>query len=215
MRKAVDQPGSREEPKGHEMVLTVGHSNHTIEKLVALLKAHDVTAVADVRSSPFSRFSPHFNRVPLQQALKDNEIAYVFLGAELGARSKDPTCYQHGKVQYDRLAQTDLFKAGLRRVVQGAESYRLVILCAEKEPLACHRTILVARELERLGVHVSHILADGRIETHEAAIRRLFATLQIPHVDFFRTAEDLLSEAYARQAERIAYVDEEASGEAE
>ena len=191
-------------------VLTVGHSNHSIEKLLSLLEANGVTAIGDVRSSPYSRYISHFNREPLQQTLKDHRIAYVFLGVELGARSKDPACYERGKVQYSRLAETDLFQAGLRRVVQGAASHRLALLCAEKEPLDCHRTILVARELEKQGLRVSHIHSDGHLEPHGDAIKRLFKTLDLPETDLFRTPKDLVAQAYALQAERIAHVSEDA-----
>ena len=94
-------------------VLTIGHSTHSAEAFLALLRQHQVEAVADVRSSPFSRFNPHFNRVPLEQCLKANGILYVFLGKELGARSEDRSCYLDGRVQYARLAQTPLFQLSL------------------------------------------------------------------------------------------------------
>ena len=129
-------------------VFTVGHSTHALDDFLALLLRHGITAIADVRSSPYSRMNPQFNRETLHAALKGAGIAYVFLGAELGARSRDPDCYEDGKVQYDRLARTAAFQRGLARVQQGAAQYRLALMCAEKEPLDCHRTILVARHLE-------------------------------------------------------------------
>lgn len=189
------------------VVFTIGHSNHTLEKILSLLGEHHVTAVADVRSAPYSRFNPSFNRERLHLALKEHGIQYVFLGAELGARSKDPSCYEGGRVQYRRLAQTDLFKSGLQRVVQGAHRYRVALLCAEKEPLDCHRTILVARELEAEGFPVAHIHADGRLEPHTEAVRRLFRLVGLPEADLFRSQESLIEEAYGRQEARIAYVD--------
>src|SRR6266446_5531061 len=128
-----------------DTVYTIGHSTHTIEKLIALLKDHGITALCDVRSQPYSRMNPQFNREPLKQALRDSGILYVFLGAELGARSEDKSCYRNGQVQYDLLARTDLFKRGIERVKDGAHRYRLALMCAEKEPLDCHRTILVSR----------------------------------------------------------------------
>ena len=126
---------------------TVGHSNHPIDKFVDLLTLHKIDAVCDVRSAPYSKHNPQFNRDPLRQALKQSNISYVFLGKELGARSNDPSCYVNGKVQYDRLAQTDLFQEGIARLRKGMESYTVTLMCAEKDPLACHRTILICHQL--------------------------------------------------------------------
>lgn len=189
-------------------VLTIGHSTHSAEAFLALLRQHDAEAVADVRSSPFSRFNPQFNRVPLEQLLKANGIRYVFLGKELGARSDDRSCYDHGRVQYSRLAQTALFQSGLDRVLQGAAKYRVALMCAEKEPLECHRTLLVAKALAARGQKVLHIHADGQLETHEAAMERLLTLTGVPDKDMFLTREELLSKALARQEEQVAYVDE-------
>src|ERR1035441_230157 len=154
-------------------VFTIGHSNYPIEHFLALLRQHEISAVADVRSSPFSRLNPQFNRGLLKQVLGESGIAYVFLGQELGARPTDPSCYEAGRVQYARLAQTQSFREGLRRVTEGAQRFRLALLCAEKEPLACHRTLLVARELEKDDVEVVHIHADGQLESHQDAMNRL------------------------------------------
>lgn len=187
-------------------ILTIGHSTHPIEKLLDLLTAHGVTAVADVRSAPYSRHRPHFTRAPLEQALKNRGIAYVFLGRELGARSDDAACYQDGKVQYHRLARTPLFQAGIDRLLKGAEAYRLALLCAEKEPLDCHRTLLVARELEGRGVAVDHIHADGHLESQDEALARLLGMLGLPEADLFKSRSELVEEACARQEARIAYV---------
>ncbi len=104
------------------LVFTVGHSNHPLDRFIALLREHGVSAVADVRSVPFSRAQPQFNRSELSPSLKANEIGYVFLGRELGARSDDPSCYEDGRVLYRRLARTELFKCGLRRVLRGSRA---------------------------------------------------------------------------------------------
>ena len=131
----------------NETVFTIGHSTHPQERFVSLLCQHGITALCDVRSTPYSRVNPQFNREGLRESLRACGITYVFLGKELGARSADPTCYEYGKVKYDRLAVTDLFRQGLDRVREGTRTYRVALMCAEKEPLECHRTILVARHL--------------------------------------------------------------------
>src|SRR5258707_1326545 len=158
-------------------VLTIGHSNHTFERLVELLRMHGIAAVADVRSSPYSRFNPDFSREPLHDALKTRGILYVYLGRELGGRSDDPNCYVEGRVSYEKLAQRPLFKAGIQQLLNGAQLFRTALLCAEREPLACHRTLLVAKELVSLGIPVSHIHADGKLETHSDAMTRLIKML--------------------------------------
>ena len=188
-----------------EAVYTIGHSTHPIEKLIELLKQQSITAVSDVRSSPYSRINPQFNREPLKQALRAANIQYVFLGKELGARSEDRRCYRNGQVQYDLLAETDLFRQGIERVEEGAQKYRVALLCAEREPLECHRTILVARRLVEDGLTVKHILSDSRVEDHSRALERLIAMLKIAQDDMFRSNDEAIREAYAIQSKAIAY----------
>lgn len=190
------------------IVFTIGHSSHSEDAFLALLRLHGVDAVADVRSLPFSRFNPQFNRESLEKFLKSNGIQYVFLGRELGARPEDRSCYESGRVQYARLAQTHLFQSGLDRVLQGVGRFRIALMCAEKEPLECHRTLLVARALAARGQRVAHIHADGRLETHEAAMERLLEVTGLPREDLFRSREELLAEALARQEQHVAYIDE-------
>ena len=94
-------------------VFTIGHSTHALEAFIALLRRHDVTAVADVRSAPYSRFNPQFNREPFADALVSEGLRYVFLGNSLGGRSDDPACCEDGRIRYDRVAETESFKSGL------------------------------------------------------------------------------------------------------
>ena len=200
-------------------VFTVGHSTHSLKAFVALLSQHEVTALADVRSAPYSRFNPQFNKDVLERGLKESGIKYVFLGRQLGARSDDPSCYANGRVQYSRLARTELFHNGLERVTRGANQHRIALVCAEKEPLDCHRTLLVARALDELGIPVQHILADGRLESHADAMTRLLDVVGLPREDLFRSWNELIAEALARQEDRVAYVDEkllaESTGESQ
>ena len=201
-------------PDMSKSVLTVGHSTYPIGDFVFLLQTHGVTAVADVRSAPYSRFNPQFNRETVSEALAEHGIRYSFVGRELGARSKDPACYKDGRVQYARLARTAQFQRGLDHVIQEASKYRVALMCAEKDPIDCHRTILVGRELLRRGIDVAHILADGRLEPHEETIDRLLTRLGMAEPNLFFSRVELIDQAYAAQATRIAYVDEDASGEA-
>ena len=185
---------------------TVGHSNHPIEKFLGLLTAHDIGAVADVRSRPFSRRNPQFNKDRLAAHLAQQSIAYVFLGRELGARSDDPACYENGKVQYPRLAATASFKSGIDRLLAGAEKYRVALMCAEKEPLDCHRTLLVSRALEQAGISIAHILADGSLEPQEKTMSRLIDMVGLAKEDMFDERAELIAAACKLREDKIAYV---------
>ena len=116
---------------------TIGHSNHSIGQFIGLLRQHGITAIMDVRSAPYSRYHPQYNKDTLADSLEKEGINYVFLGKELGARPDDPTCYENGRVDFGRLAERKEFKSGLERVLQGCEKYRIALMCAEKEPLGC------------------------------------------------------------------------------
>jgi uncharacterized protein (DUF488 family) len=186
-------------------IYTVGHSIHTVDKFIELLRAHKVTAIADVRSTPYSRRNPRFNRDDLRAALKEHSIQYAFLGKELGARSDDECCYVNDKVQFALLAKTPLFQSGIERVVEGVRSHKIALMCAEKDPLDCHRTILVARTLALAGFSIMHILSDGSAETHDDALGRLIVRLGLGHEDMFRSRAISIEEAYDRQGERIAF----------
>ena len=192
-------------------VLTLGHSNHTLDFFIALLNRYRVTALADVRSTPYSRFNPQFNRESLGGSLKKCGIEYVYLGHALGGRSDDPACYENGQVRYARVAATESFQHGLNRVIRGAANHSIVLLCAEREPLECHRTLLVARALHERGIDVAHIHADGHLEPHDATMNRLLKDFNLhPNNDLFRPTqprEKQVAEAIELQAKRIAFID--------
>ena len=188
-------------------ILTIGHSNHSLDGFLTLLSRHRVTAVADVRSAPYSRFRPHFNRKALEASLDARGIRYAFFGRELGGRPDDPVCYEGGRVDYERVAATRGFRDGIARVIDAASRHRVALMCAEKEPLDCHRTLLVARALDAAGATVEHILADGALEPHGRAMDRLLAAFDLnPDCDLFRKREELVADAIVLQARRVAYV---------
>ena len=190
------------------MVLTIGHSNHPPEVFINLLVRHGVDEVIDVRSAPYSRYTPQFNYEEIQQMLDDIGIGYTYLGGELGGRPADRSCYDtDGRVQYNRVAATDTFDDALRQVMRTADENRPALMCTEKEPLECHRTLLVARALADREVAVAHVHSDGSLESFDDSINRLLDLHKLPpHGDMFRTRSDVVAEALTRQASKFAYV---------
>ena len=191
-------------------VLTIGHSTHPIAVFIDLLQRHGATVAADVRAAPYSRFNPQFNREPLAASLAARGIAYVFLGSELGGRSADPAYYDDGRISYERLGTTEVFRKGLDRVAQDAAHRRIALMCAEKEPLECHRCLLVAPALEARGVPVAHIRPARTLESHADAMSRLLAMHGMQDAVegqrlFPRSRAERISEAIARQADRFGH----------
>ena len=208
-------------------VLTIGHSNHAPEAFLALLKRHGVDVVMDVRSAPYSRYLPHFNKEHLAKILKEVGIGYTFKGKELGGQPTDRAYYDDdGRVAYDKLAATAAFEKGIVCVLDtvsvhpatGSEpapysirgrtaaspARRIALMCSEKEPLDCHRTLLIGQTLAKHSVAVAHIHADGSLETHEDAMNRLLDAFKLPHNgDLFRSREAVIEDAVARQAQRV------------
>lgn len=203
-------------------LFTIGHSNHPLETAISLLQKHGITAVADVRSHPYSRFLPHFNREALKEALRREGITYVFLGKELGARPSNPECYVDGKAVYERIAETHEFDGGIERVLKGGENYRISLMCAEQDPLNCHRAILVCQYLRKRNpsLEIQHILKDGSLETHSHLEERMLAKHGFREFEGVRdrptqlslfaqpTREECLEKAYKLQGEEIAYREE-------
>lgn len=206
-------------------LFTVGHSNQTLPELIALLQQQRINAVADVRSMPYSRRLPQFNRPELEAELPKQGITYVFLGEELGARRDEPEAYDGLQAAYERVAQLPAFQRGLERVITGVKKgLTLALLCAERDPLTCHRAVLVSRHLCNRGLDVQHIHGDGRLESHGELEQRMQQALQrmgvleadsgavqldllgnpIPQRPESNPAE-VLEQAYREQGKRIAY----------
>jgi len=194
-------------------LFTIGHSNHPIETFLALLNQHQISAIADVRSSPFSRYNPHYNREALARSLTDAGVKYVYLGQELGARRSEPECYRDHQAKYELITHAPLFIQGLDRVRRGMLTHRIALMCSEKDPITCHRTILISRQLSPTIASIWHILEDGTLESQADAEFRLLALCGITTNDLFMTREELIDQAYEIQGDRIAYVARDDSDE--
>ena len=148
------------------MLFTIGHSNHSLDFFIELLRRYDITAVADVRSAPYSRYVVHFNKGDIEQALRGRGIQYIFMGDVIGGKPSDRSLYKpDGAVRYDALARLATFQAGLDRLLKGlADSWRIGLMCAEEDPCKCHRHLLIAKEMEKeRKIPVRHIRADGTL----------------------------------------------------
>lgn len=186
-------------------IYTIGHSNHQSEYFIGLLKQHGIEVVCDVRSQPFSKYNPQFNQSAISDELRKNGIKYVFMGTQLGVRSGDPENYRDGKVCYDLLAVSPEFRSGLARLRTGSESYRIALMCTEKDPINCHRAILVSRHLKALNLNIGHILASGGLESHYMLEERLLDMYNYANDDLFMGRTEKLEVVYGLHSEKIAY----------
>lgn len=181
-----------------------------------MLTKHGVKAVADVRSSPHSARFPQYNRTNLKQSLEAVGIRYVFLGAELGARRKEKEAYDGQVATYERIAQLPAFKEGIERIREGSGKMPLALMCAEKDPLECHRTILVCRNLPPvLRDRVLHIVGEGEIESHSEVEARLLEDfgLNSSQDDMFGDTESPVDRAYRKRGQQIAWQENEPADE--
>jgi uncharacterized protein (DUF488 family) len=203
MENAPDPSAIPDPPPGlRGTLLSVGHSNHDWPAFLALLRGAGVTAVADVRSSPCSRRLPHFNRDALEAALRAAGIAYVFLGDLLGGRPRDRGLYgPDGRVDYERVRQTDAFRRGIGRLTAGLGRHTVALLCSEEDPLDCHRGLMIAPALAEMGIPLAHLRKDGSVETREDIERRLLGDDASPSL----FPGERLAAAYRRMAGKKAY----------
>ena len=185
-------------------IYTIGHSNHDEHAFLHLLGRFGVTLIADVRSHPYSRFS-QFNREFLEALLRGYGIGYHFLGRELGAREPETQSVVSGAADWAQLPHQPLFSAGLGQVVAAADRQIVALLCAEKEPLDCHRTVVICRHLRSPDLRLRHLLADGSAEAHEDTEQRLLAQsgLQRNLFDQETSDADLLERAYDQRSREI------------
>jgi uncharacterized protein (DUF488 family) len=156
-------------------VYTIGHSDHTTGAFLLLLQQHGIALVADVRSQPYSQWAPQFNRETLARDLQAAGIRYVSLGASLGGRPKDRKFYDPGQdhPNYERLASSPEYLAGIDRLLQLAAQERVVILCSEGDFHRCHRGLLITPTLLAHGARVLHITPDGILVDAQAEPKQL------------------------------------------
>ena len=186
-------------------LFSIGHSNIAAERFIALLRDAGVTAIADVRSTPFSRRFPWFSGKNLAATLAQHGMTYLAYGEALGGRPRNAALYRDGVADYEAMALQPEFQAGLERLGADATRLRVCLMCAEREPLDCHRCLLVARALAARGLAIGHILHDGTIEPHQATEQRLLALTKAGDDLFAPGQDERLAAAYRRRARAVAY----------
>jgi uncharacterized protein (DUF488 family) len=155
---------------GRWSIFTIGHSNHSAEKFVGLLKEHGIEVVADVRSQPYSRHAPHFNAKDIEAILWDNGIRRLFLGFELGGRPTAEAFYDaDGRVDYARIERSRSFLDGIKQLESSIRDHKTALLCSEEDPVGCHRRLLVGHVLGERGIVVRHVRGDGSVQTEGEA----------------------------------------------
>jgi uncharacterized protein (DUF488 family) len=193
-------------------IFTIGHSNHDINYFKSLLNKYYINSVIDVRTSPFSKLYPQFNKEILKASLKDDEIYYIHLPAEFGARRTNQDLLdEDGKVDFKKIWDTEIFKKGLEKISTGIEQgYQIALMCAESDPFECHRFSMVSYPLVKLGYIVTHILKDGTTIDNSELEKRLLEKYKkvLPVNDLFTntvTDEIRLEYAYRLRNKDIAF----------
>lgn len=198
-------------------IYSIGYATKPIETFIAQLQHYRVDVVADIRSVPYSKVFFDYHKENIYQYLKQHNIRYVYLGDEFGPRSKDDAHYnEKGQIQFDRLMQSSLFQQGLKRLQAGVnKGFTVALMCAEKDPVTCHRSQLVGYYLARHGLHTEnkqpqdtlnllHILHDGGIETQERLEVRIME-IHDQGDDLFMSYDERKHRAYMTQCEQTAY----------
>lgn len=188
-----------------ETLFTIGHSSRTWTEFATLLRRRGIDLVFDIRSSPYSKYAPHFDKDAISQGFHAVGIDYAFFGQELGGRPDNSKCYVEGRVQYPLVAKTPAFLRGIQHLTTQSRGRRAVIMCSEKDPITCHRMLLVSRFLRNESQQIVHVIDEATAEPQVDAERRLLRTVGLPEEDLFSSFDELVAEAYDRQASRVAY----------
>lgn len=192
-------------------IYTIGYSGFQLENFINILKYYGINGLIDVRSNPVSKFYTAYNQQELSPSLKENAIAYRNYKAEFGARQIEQKYYPNGYLDFRLFAKSERFQEGMNRLINAMPmGYRFVLMCSEKDPISCHRAIMVAREFDDNNVSVNHIMADGNICTQKDIENRL-VDLYFPNhnqISFFSpqlTWNEMVNESYIQQNIKIGY----------
>ena len=145
-------------------IFTIGHSNHPFSRFMELIQKQEVQMVVDVRTRPYSKYTPYFSKKPLEEGLKEYQIKYVYLGNKIGGKPDDAKFYHEGELLYHIMEEDDKYQEGLKILLELARDNRIVILCSEEDPYHCHRHHLISQSLLKNGYNIIHLRGDGNLE---------------------------------------------------
>jgi uncharacterized protein (DUF488 family) len=184
-------------------IYTIGYASFSISEFIGTLRKYKITVLVDVRSAPYSRYKPEFKKDNLNKVLAESNILYIFLGNQVGAKVEDPGCFVNGKLQYGLLKESDNFRTGIARILNGIKDYRIALMFAEKDPVNCHRMFLVCRALRSYSVEIFHILEGGSLEEQSDTEKRLLRLHDLDQPDIFRSERERVEEVYDRMCEGV------------
>ena len=192
-------------------IYTIGYSGFELENFISTLKHYSINGLIDVRSTPVSKFYTAYNQLELSASLKENAIAYRNYKNEFGARQTERKYYPNGYLDFRLFAKSERFQEGMNRLIAAMPmGYRFVLMCSEKDPISCHRAIMVAREFNNNDISVNHIMADGSVCTQKDIENRL-VDLYFPNrnqISLFApqmTWDEMVNESYIQQNIKIGY----------
>ncbi|ENZ02486.1 hypothetical protein HMPREF1092_01721 [Clostridium thermobutyricum] len=194
-------------------VFTIGHTNYSIDKFIDLIRKFNINCVVDVRSTPFSKYTPQFNENNLKLELNKRGIYYIKMGNEFGARRKNKKLYTvDGYLDFEKTRKDKDFLKGIERIKQGCnKGFNITLMCTERDPIDCHRTILVSKGLKDNGFNIKHILPNAEIQSQKKIEERLLNKyypnrLQLSFdINKNLTEEEMIEEAYRIRNKEIGY----------
>lgn len=197
----------------NNIIYTIGYTGFSAYEFINVLRDREINVVIDVRSTPYSERYPDYNKENLERVLKSNQIYYRNYIKEFGARQDNRNFYSsEGYLDFEVFSKSEQFLSGVEKIENSvAKGYKIVLLCAEKKPIQCHRTILVARAFHKLGYKVIHLLPDNATVTHKEIEIQLLNEYfpNRAQIDMFstdvKTDEEYLNEAYKIQNKKIGY----------
>ena len=196
-------------------IYTIGHSNYTMERLIDMLEYYNINCVVDIRGTPYSKYNIQFDKEAIRYTLTNAGFVYIYMGKELAAKRIRKNSYNNeGYSNFEEVIKEEEFKRGVERLKNGCEKgYKIILLGAMQDPIRCHRSILVGRELVKNDFDVKHILDDYSIVTQddieEMLLNKYFSNRnQIPIEDLTGNSlnnEEMINEGYELANREIGY----------
>ena len=185
-------------------IYTIGYEKSKVEDLISTLTNNSIDVVVDVRSIPYSKYYPSYNKEYFGKKLHDNNIKYLFMGDKLGAKNFSlDTVEGSNKIDYSKIRMKKTFQEGINRLHNGIKKFNICLFCSEKDPIFCHRNILICKELK--GYEVLHLYVYEETETSTDAENRLLTLHGLEQDDMFLNHNDRLEKAYELQSYKIAF----------